>query len=712
VRTEETSWLRRGALLVAGAIVAFLGVPAQCGATTTDQCVGDCNGSYIVTVDEIVTMVNIALGKADTSTCSTGDADMNGQITIDEVVAALNHALNGCFTTPPVEEACPQRNPLRNVYFGDLHVHTRNSFDAYLWDTRTSPEQAYRFARGEPLSLPPLDAEGNGTRTVHLERPLDFVAVTDHSEFLGEVDTCSTPGSPTYDSPNCVLFRTRQSTAFATLGIQLVATRPRRLRDICGNDGSVCLGAAGDVWERIQAAAAAAYERCTFTAFVAYEYSRSPNASTMHRNVIFRNDRVPFPISAFEEPTPQGLWRRLKTACIDAGTGCDVLAIPHNSNESNGRMFFVEYPGAQTLDQERMQAAFRAAMEPLVEVYQHKGNSECMNGLSGIMGAADEQCEFEKRRQGKIVDCGDGTGQQGAVSQGCVSRLDFVRGALLAGLQEQERLGVNPYRLGLIGSTDTHNGTPGFTDEWSWGGHQGNADGTPETLLGGATAATGGAVYSPGALAAVWAEENSRSSLFDALRRKETFATSGTRISVRVFGGWDLPEGLCADPNLTQVGYERGVPMGALLPLRPETATAPTFVITALRDAGTVDHPGAQLQRLQVIKGWTEAGIPHQQVYDVAGDANNGATVDLSTCTPVGAGADSLCTVWTDPDFNPNQQAFYYVRALENPTCRWNTWVCNRLPAGEKPPACTDPAVPKTLQERAWTSPIWYQPDS
>jgi hypothetical protein len=719
--TERIESLRRSrwnrtrpvvALLVMALFGLLLWASPAHAASATAVCVGDCNTSYIVTIDEVITMVDLALNDSGVAACTTGDADGNGQISIDEIMTAVHNALSGCFSAPPAEEPCPERNPLRNVYFGDLHVHTRNSFDAYLWDTRTTPTQAYEFARGQPLSLPPLDADGNGTRTVRLERPLDFTAVTDHSEFLGEVDVCTTPGSPSYDSANCELFRSGTTRAFTNFGVKVTASRPARFRDVCGDDYSICLNAAGDVWEHIQAAAAAAYQHCTFTSFVAWEYSRSPGGSTLHRNVIFRNDRVPFPISAFEEPTPQGLWRDLKATCLDAGTGCDVLAIPHNSNESNGHMFFVEYPGAQTIDEQRAQAAFRNAMEPLVEIYQHKGNSECFNGLSGIVGAPDEQCEFEKRRQGKVPDCHDGTGQQGAAGVGCVSRLDFVRGALLAGLQEQDRIGVNPYRLGFVGSTDTHNGTPGFTDEWSWGGHQGKNDAAPAALLGGGGVVDGGILFSPGALVGVWAEENSRSSIFDALRRKETFATSGTRLSARVFGGWDLPSGLCADPNLTQIGYDRGVPMGGVLAPRPAAATAPTFVVSALRDPGTAAHPGGQLQRVQVIKGWIEDGAPHQQVYDVAGDANNGASVDLSTCTPTGAGADSLCAEWTDPDFKPGDQAFYYARVLENPACRWNTWVCNRLQPADQPPACQDAAVPKTIQERAWTSPIWYQPQT
>jgi hypothetical protein len=683
----------RGSLLGAlTALVCGLGTGAH---ATTVSCVGDCDGSGTVTINEIIAAVDAALGGADASACV--DADGNGKVTIDEVVAAVNDAIDGC--------PCPERNPLRNAYFGDLHVHTTQSFDAYFWEVRTTPSDAYHFARGEPLAIPPLDANGQGTRTVQLARPLDFAAVTDHAEFIGEIETCTTPGSPTYDSKTCQQVRTDPTNAYVTLGSRLTLPRPRRVPDVCGSDSQICLSAAAPVWTRIQEAAAAAYDRCQFTSFVAYEYSRSLAGSTMHRNVIFRNDRVPFPISAFEQPTPLGLWGELQHTCRDAGIGCDVLAIPHNSNESNGRAFLIEYPGAMGMDDERAQAELRASIEPLVEIYQHKGDSECMNGLSGIVGAADEQCDFEKRRPPPpaVEDCGDGVGQLGAVDLGCVSRHDFVRGALLSGLLEEARLGVNPYRLGFVGSTDTHNGTPGLTDERSFAGHQGATDGSPELLLKNIT-------YSPGALAGVWAEENSRSSIFDALRRKETFATSGTRITVRVFGGWDWPADLCSAADLVSVGYERGVPMGGMLPPRPAGSGAPAFAITALPDPGTSQQPGTPLQRVQVIKGWTKDGVAHQQVYDVAGDAGNGASVDVATCATAGTGLEAACTVWTDPDFDPAQRAFYYVRVLENPTCRWSTWVCNGLPEGQRPAVCNDPAVPKTIQERAWSSPIWYEP--
>jgi hypothetical protein len=705
---------------VAGIIAVGALLAVTCAGVARSQgdpgtCTGDCDGSGTVTVDDIVRMVGIALGAGSLTECANADADGSGDVTIDEILVAVGYALTACpappsptapptpTATPIPEEPCPERNALRNVYFGDLHVHTAFSFDAYLRETRVTPRQAYRFARGEPLAIAPLDDQGQGTRRVQLERPIDFAAVTDHSEFLGEMDVCLTPGSPSYDSATCRQVRTDPTNAYATLGSRVTGTRLRRLPDVCGEGDAICLDAAASVWTRIQEAAADAYEQCRFTTFVAYEYSRSPAGSTMHRNVFFRNDRVPLPVSAFEQPAPQGLWQELKRTCLDAGTGCDVLAIPHNSNESTGRMFFVEYPGATTLEEQRAQARLRAAMEPLMEIYQHKGDSECMNGLSGIVGAPDEQCGFEKRRDPGVEDCGDGVGQLGSIDFGCISRRDFARGALLAGLEERARLGVNPYPLGFIGSTDTHNGTPGNVEERSFAGHGGIDDDKPELILSSIR-------YSPGALVGVWAEENSRSAIFEALRRKETFATSGPRLSVRVFGGWDLPSDLCGNPDLVVAGYERGVPMGGTLANRLEGGGAPAFAISALRDPGTAEHPGTRLQRVQIIKGWIAAGEAHQRIYDVAGSPDNGASVDLSTCAALGNGADELCTVWMDPDFDASQPAFYYVRVLENPSCRWNTWLCNGLPAAERPASCDDPAAPRTIQERAWTSPIWYDP--
>jgi hypothetical protein len=610
----------------------------------------------------------------------------------------------------PVPVDCADHNPLRNLYFGDLHVHTAYSFDAYVFEVRATPRDAYRFARGEPLALPPLDAAGEGTQTLRLERPLDFAAVTEHSEFIGEVEACLTPGSFGFDSLACREFRAGGPVGQALIGVETAAWMPRRLAEICGDDGGECSSPAAAVWSRIVDAAEEAYDRspaCSFTTFVAYEWTANTDVSTRHRNVIFRGNAVPFPTSYMEQPAIHGLWAELQAGCLDAGDGCDVLTIPHNSNESNGHIFTVEYPGATSPDDERRQAAFRAEIEPLMEIYQHKGDSECLNGVSGILGAPDELCNFEKRRLPPFEDCGDEPGSGGLIGGGCVSRLDYARGALLAGLQEVERIGVNPLRLGLLASTDTHNGTPGAVDEPDFLGHRGSEDDLPEKRLGGSRRA--GPSFSPGGLTAVWAEENSRDAIFAALRRREVYGTSGPRIAVRVFGGWDLEDGLCGDPHLIEKGYQQGVPMGATLPPRA-ASRAPGFIVSALRDAGTATRPGTALQRIQIVKGWVAGGEAHQAVFDVAGDPDNGARVDPETCERQGPGFDSLCAQWRDPDFEPAQPAFYYARVVENPSCRWTAHQCKSLPAGERPASCDDPALPRDVQERAWTSPIWYQP--
>ncbi len=603
---------------------------------------------------------------------------------------------------------CADRDPLRKPYFGDLHVHSVRSFDSYLYDTRATPDEAYRFARGETLLAAPLDSEGRPTRPVRLERPLDFAAVTDHAEVLAESNLCTRPDSPVYETESCRVFR-------GTLDDDPRGRLMRRTQpfagvfsgewneEVCGADGARCLEAGQAVWTEIREAAERANETCIFTTFVAYEYSASPEISGLHRNVIFRNATVPaLPIGTFDEQTPLGLWRRLKEVCLDAGNGCDVLAIPHNSNKSNGRMFTVGYPGAASIEEQVEQARLRQNMEPLVEIMQNKGDSECRNGMYGILGAPDELCDFEKVRPPTDEDCRESIGEGGQFNQGCVSRLDFVRYALIEGQREAERIGVNPYKLGIIASTDTHNTTPGDVEERTYTGHLGSTSFAPQRRIG---------RQNPGGLAAIWAEENSREALFEAMRRRETFGTSGPRITARFFGGWDYPADLCADPELVAKGYAGGVPMGGDLPDRTASGEVPVFVVSALRDPGTAERPGGLLQRIQIIKGWAddEGGL-HQAVYEVAGSADNGADVDLATCEPRGRGADTLCAVWTDPDFDMGRRAYYYARVLENPSCRYSTFQCLSAPEEERPTGCDDPALPKTIHERAWTSPIWYEP--
>jgi len=601
---------------------------------------------------------------------------------------------------PVPTPTCDDYDPARNLYWGDLHVHTAYSFDAWLHDVRVDPDQAYRFAQGEAVQLPPLDKAGLPTVRVQLDRPLDFAAVTDHAEFLAEVAACTDPRSAAYDSTLCTDYRANENGALVTFGLQLGTSDPTRFAEICGPGAVDCAALAQQVWQRTIDAAQAHHDggpSCLFTTFVGYEWSGMQSLSNLHRNVIFRNADVPgLPFSYYEAPSAQALWNALRSECIEGLPGCDVLAIPHNSNWSNGRLFRVEYPGAGT---EASQAELRATFEPLVEVFQHKGDSECENGVSGILGEPDELCDFEKLRVPPFEDCGDGIGSNGMVGSGCVSRRDFVRGALLEGLRERARIGVNPFQVGFIASTDTHNGTPGLVDEDGYVGHVGREEGDALARLTGDVPA--GPRNGPGGLVAVWATENSRDAIFDALRRRETYGTSGPRITLRSFAGYELPTDLCSRGDFVTIGDAQGVPMGGELG-PAEGDGAPRIAVSALRDP-----QGLPLQRIQVIKGWIDAeGMAHVEVNDVAG-GDNGASVDPLTCTPRGDGADSLCAVWTDPDFDPLEHAYYYTRVVENPRCRWSVADCQSLGA-EAPAICEE--LPTAIQERAWGSPVWYSP--
>lgn len=618
-------------------------------------------------------------------------------------------------------EACIDRNPERNAYFGDVHVHTSFSWDANSNGARTNPDDAYRFAKGEEIDLPPYDASGQATQRLSIDRPLDFVAVTDHSEFLGEISLCTDEQSESYDSEMCQTFREQRKVGRGsrTMAMPISTWEPQRDVGTCGEDGEKCLERARTHWDIIRARAEEHYDRsaeCSFTTFVGYEYTGLPNWSSYHRNVLFRNAKVPaMPVSYIEAPQDFLLWESLRRDCLEGIDGCDVLAIPHNSNLSNGLLLNPLYPEFETLEEQTEHAHHRHDMEPLVEIFQHKGNSECFNNIFDILGTPDELCNFEQPRkigpgreiQGRIIpateDCGDGTGVSGVLNGGCVSRHDFVRSSLLVGLKEKQRLGVNPFKYGIIASTDTHLSIPGAVDEAGWKGHlaleatleKRLAEGiTPSNLKGNA-----------GGLAGIWAVENSRDALFDAMKRKETFGTSGPRIKPRFFGGWSYEAGICEAPDLVGRGYAGGVPMGGDLLVPPEGATAPGFLITAERDKASVP-----LQKLQIIKGWiSQEGKARYKVYDVAGDPNNGASVDMTTGEAVGGGYESLCAVFVDSDFEEDQPAYYYARVVENPTARWSFAQCASLPDEQRPAACDNDA-PKVIQEMAWTSPIWYEP--
>jgi len=614
---------------------------------------------------------------------------------------------------PPGEdrEDCAETFPERTALYGDFHVHTALSFDAGGYGLKLRTADALAFAKGEQVSLPPYDEDGNGTRTARLERSLDFVGITEHSELLGEVSICTDSTKEGYDSETCQGYR--EGIGALEFGTYMAAPDPMRSEDICGEDGQRCRDAAAERWAEMRNATSQAYDRtseCSFTAFPSYEYTNTEYISNLHRNVIFKDDNVPdLPVTYYEAPTPAELWRQLASQCTNAGSGCEVIVIPHNSNLSNGQLF----TPAQSTDLAADQglASLRAQMEPLVEVFQHKGDSECRNGFDDVVAEQDPLCDFEKLRPDGDDQCGDTPGNGGMRLWGCSHRLDFVRNVLKEGLSEEARIGINPYQLGFIGSTDTHSGIPGYVDSLDFLGHVATMDDTPVERLSEGNITHDAAIYNPGGLAAVWATENTRTAIFEALQRKETFATSGPRIPVRFFANKDLPSDLCENPDRLALVDADGVPMGGSL---SELSKSPSFIAWADKDPGTATSPGTDLQRLQIIKGWRDAdGVLNETVYEVAGDPLNGASVDTETCEASGSGSESLCAVWTDPDFDGSESAFYYVRAVENPTCRWSTRQCNQLTSeGEDPlpVRCTDGSLPLTVQQRAWSSPIWVSP--
>lgn len=619
--------------------------------------------------------------------------------------------------TPRV--ACRQSVSERQALFGDLHIHTALSMDARALGTRTLPDDAYAFAKGEAIDMYSGDP-AQGMQKAAIDRPLDFAAVTDHAEWLAEVSLCITPDSPSYNSSGCKIYRGEKPSFLArVLGLSGFRARlpgligiDGRQDDVCGENDTLCRAELANVWQDIQASTERWYDRsaeCSFTTFHGWEYSHSPQSTKIHRNIILRNEITPeLPISSLETPIAMDLRKQLLEQCNDSGSGCDAIAIPHNPNLSNGQMFRVEYDELP-LQQQREEAALRARLEPIVEMMQIKGESECRNGMYKILGGEDELCNFEKIRDlGRSTpeDCNEGSGAGAQAGKGCTSRTDYVRYALLEGLSEKQRIGENPYEFGFIGSTDTHMSAAGGVSEYGPAYGYGITD---QEMLTIGDKPRSAAFYSPGGLAGVWAEENTRDSIFDAFKRRETFATSGPRIKPRFFGGWDIADTICESPNIAAEGYRTGVSMGSVLPARDNAQASPSFVVSASADPGTATAPGNLLQRLQVIKGWLgEDGAFHQQVVDIAGNANNGADVDLASCAPQGTGFANLCGVWKDPAFDATQDAVYYARVIENPSCRWTTRVCLSLPENERPEGCTTERLPKTIQERAWTAPIWF----
>ena len=599
----------------------------------------------------------------------------------------------------------------RQVLYGDLHVHTSYSLDSYVNFNPVDPDMAYRFAQGEEVEL-------SGGRKLKLTQPLDFAAVTEHGEYLGELAICLDESQSQYDVELCQDIRNEQkqrklvTKVYKNLIIPSVLSEdPRRNRSLCPQDDSVCLQRAASVWKELQGISNSHNKPGEFTTFHAYEWTGNTNGNNLHRNIIFKNDAVlELPVSHYDANTPALLWRRLANECHEP---CELLAIPHNSNQSNGKQF----PGLSYSEESVELAELRQKLEPLVEIIQAKGESECHTGI----GTNDEFCNNEQMERRTLCEPGTDPETSECIvvcdaigkPEGCTQNNSYVRNALKEGLMLKESLGVNPYMFGFIGSTDTHNGTPGATEENNYQGHHGEEDGSPQIRekLPEVKEFSAHRMKGSGGLAAVWAEENTRASIFSALKRKEAFATSGTRIALRFFASWDYPEELESAENMLEIAYQRGVSMGSSLTTQ-KNMRSPNFLIWAMKGSD-----GVNLQRVQMIKAWVEDGEAHETTYDVACSdglipdestkrcPDNGASVNLNDCSvSANRGAREFIRSWEDPEFKLSQSAFYYVRVLENPSCRWSTYEALR----ENKPFFDD--VNPVIQERAWSSPIWYTP--
>ena len=591
-------------------------------------------------------------------------------------------------SAPETTSAIPSGyNTERNAYFGDLHVHTMYSFDAFIFGTTSSPDDAYEFAKGGTLTHP-------AGFDMSLDTPLDFYGVSDHAFYLGVLRQMADPSTEISKHPAAAGMSTLGGSddRGAKFGAILAFMRSGRGEEI--NDPSI----RKEAWDDIVASANRHNDPGNFTAFVAYEYTASTTDSgNLHRNVIFRDDIAPeLPFSRLDSSNPEDLWAWMDN---NRANGIESLAIPHNSNGSNGSMFMLTDNAGRPIDD--AYANLRMRNEPLVEITQVKGTSDTHPALS----PNDEWADFE------IMPF------RIATSLYSEPNGSYVRQAYLNGLKMQAEGGVNPYKLGVIGSSDTHNASyAGDEDDyWSKVGLR-DADGVLRGSVPLSEPRANGELYADtyfntwgaAGLAGVWAEENTRAAIYDAFRRKETFGTSGTRMKVRFFAGNDLPE--LDDEDLIGKAYGGGVPMGG--DLIANAAEIPSFIAWVAKDPNS-----ASLQRLQIIKGWVEDGEAQELVFDVACSdggsidptshrcADNGAQVNLSDCSiSEGLGAAELKARWQDPSYDSNQHAIYYVRALENPTCRWSTW--DAIRAGVAPRS----DLPATIQERIWSSPIWITP--
>jgi len=602
-------------------------------------------------------------------------------------LAALTAALTAWAEAP---------NPNRNAYFGETHLHTSWSVDAWIFGNRiTGPADAYKYAKGETIKHP-MGFD------IKIDTPLDFMGVTDHSEYVGVTKQANTPGS--YVS-------------------KLPAAQPLIIKDPNSQEdtnrvfsyllklaGSAPVPALVDpkvtstVWKENVKLADEANEPGKFTAFCAYEWTSMPDQRNLHRNVFFRDcAKVPdYPYSALDSKLPTELWKWMDTQRKD---GNEVLAISHNANVSDGWMYPTDVDQTTGRPIDAAWAASRMRNERLVEIKQGKGQSE----THPLLSPNDEFASYELYQTILGLPAN-------------VGRIDRIHGsygrqALKDGIAMQDQRDFNPYKFGMAGGSDAHNSASSYRQDNFFGMH-GDTDGTVDRRFAGVL--IGGTMdvrlENPGGLTGVWAEENTRASIWDAMYRKETFGVSGPRMKVRLFGGWNYVKDILDSDNWVKRSYSDGVPMGGDLPPLPSggKGTAPSFVVWAVKDPTS-----GNLDRIQIVKGWTENGQSFEKVFDVvwAGDRKPNkwtgkvpairSTVDLEKATYTNTvGATELKTVWTDPEFDASQHAFYYARVLEIPTPRWT--LIQSVQSGLPPPS----TVPLTGQERAWSSPIWYTPSA
>jgi hypothetical protein len=578
--------------------------------------------------------------------------------------------------------ARPPANPLKNAYFGDLHLHTSYSMDAFAFGARNTPEDSYRYAMGDTV-----DYFGKPQKRL---APLDFLAVTDHAEYLGSVRESIDPKGPFANSEWYKVMTSNDPAvaggAFKKLIGSTMANKP--LPEF--NDTAMLKS----TWQAYSSMAEKYNQPGKFTTFIAFEWTSMPGGQNLHRCVIFANKGPEIPFSAFESQDPEQLWQYLEA---ERKQGLQVIAIPHNGNVSNGLMFDTKDLSGKPLTADY--ARRRMANEPLTEIIQGKGQSETSPTLSPV----DEFANFEIFTS---LLSGAGTAKSTTGS--------YLRQAYGVGQQLQEKLGVNPFKYGIEAGTDFHSGITS-TEASNYPGSHGNQDNDPKTVI----TATESVVGEPpitigsGGLTGVWAEENTRESIFAALKRKETFGTSGVRLKVRMFGGWSYSKDLTKQADWVKTAYDKGVPMGGDLPAAP-AGGKPTFLVAAMKDPNS-----GNLDRVQIVKVSTKNGKSQEKIFNVVWSGDRkidaktgklpavGNTVNVKTASYTNTiGAPELIGQWTDEEFDPTAMVTYYARVLEIPTPRWSTYWAAKL---NLPP---NPKEPPAIQQRAWTSPIWYTPET